>query len=92
VSAIPEIVEEGANGRLVPPEDSAALAAALEALVRDPAGRQRLGAHGIRQVADGWDVEAGVDRLTALLYPAQERRLQLDTDSRESPARAARWP
>jgi len=67
VAAIPEIVADGVNGRLVPPEDPAALAAALEGLARDPAARRRLGAAGIRAVAQGWDVEAGVDHLVALL-------------------------
>lgn len=67
VAALPEIVDDGGNGRLVPPEDPAALAQALEALVRDPAARRRLGARAIERVADGWDVEAGAERLLALL-------------------------
>jgi glycosyltransferase involved in cell wall biosynthesis len=70
VSALPELVEDGVNGRLVPPEDPAALAAALTGLVGDPAARQRLGTAGIRQVAQGWDLESGVTRLLALLRPA----------------------
>ena len=70
VSALPEIIEDSVNGRLVPPEDPAALAAALGALVEDPAARRRLGAAGIRRVAEGWDVEAGAARLLALLREA----------------------
>ena len=70
VSALPEIVEDGVSGRLVPPESPAALAAALAGLVGDPAARQRLGTAGIRRVAEGWDVEAGVTRLLTLLRPA----------------------
>jgi glycosyltransferase involved in cell wall biosynthesis len=69
VSGIPEIVEDGVNGRLVPPEDSAALAAAVSELVVDPEARVRLGAAGIRRVAGGWDVETGAARLLALLRP-----------------------
>jgi glycosyltransferase involved in cell wall biosynthesis len=70
VAALPEIVEDGVNGRLVPPEDPAALAAALDGLARAPDARRRLGAAGIRRVADGFDLEVGVDRLVALLDAA----------------------
>ena len=70
VAALGEIVEDGVNGRLVPAEDPAALAAAITALAGDAGTRQRLGAAGVRRVAEGWDLESGVDRLVALLAPA----------------------
>jgi glycosyltransferase involved in cell wall biosynthesis len=70
ISALPEIIEDGVNGRLVPPEDPAALAAALSALIEDPAARRRMGAAGIHRVAEGWDVEVGVRRLLTLLRRA----------------------
>ncbi len=70
VSALPEVVEDRVNGRLVPPEDPAALAVALAELVGDPEARLRLGAAGIRRVAEGWDLEEGVTRLFTLLRPA----------------------
>ena len=41
---LPEMLEDGVTGRLVTPGDPAALAAALAALRRDPAARERLGA------------------------------------------------
>ena len=69
VSALPEIVEDGITGRLVPPEDPWALAAVLTSLVEDPAERRRLGDAGIRRVAEGWDLEEGVTRLFTLLLP-----------------------
>jgi glycosyltransferase involved in cell wall biosynthesis len=84
VSALPEIVEDGLHGRLVPPEDPAALAAALDALIRDPALRQEMGAAGLRRVAEGWDVETGADRLAALLRQA------LGEAAAELPAPASR--
>ncbi|MFQ5468436.1 MAG: glycosyltransferase, partial [Kiloniellaceae bacterium] len=46
VSAIPELIEDGATGLLVAPGDPAALAAALDRLIRDPGARDRLGAAG----------------------------------------------
>ncbi|HEV8308268.1 MAG TPA: glycosyltransferase [Methylomirabilota bacterium] len=81
-AAVGEIVEDGLNGVLVPPEDPAALASALARLAADPATRRRLGAAGIRRVAEGWDLEAGVGRLTALLSPWLE----------DAPVRSTRVP
>jgi glycosyltransferase involved in cell wall biosynthesis len=46
VGGIPELVEDGANGLLVPPADGAAIADALRRLFDDPALRARLAAAG----------------------------------------------
>jgi L-malate glycosyltransferase len=43
VGGLPEVVVDGETGLLVPPEDPAALAAALGALIDDPARRRSLG-------------------------------------------------
>jgi glycosyltransferase involved in cell wall biosynthesis len=66
-AAIPELVVDAIHGRLVPPGDVDALAAAIEALVRDPDARRRMGAAGILRVAEGWDLDAGAARLRELL-------------------------
>src|SRR5205814_1859055 len=42
VSGIPEVIQNGINGLLVPPGDAAALATAIGCLVDDPALRSRL--------------------------------------------------
>ncbi len=44
IGQIPAVVEDGATGVLVPPSDPAALAAALDRLVADPAAARRMGA------------------------------------------------
>lgn len=56
---IPEAVEDGVSGVLVPPGNAVALAAAIVRVLRDPELRARLGAAGQARVRD----EFGVDRL-----------------------------
>jgi glycosyltransferase involved in cell wall biosynthesis len=43
-TAIPEVVEHGCHGLLVPPGDPAAMAAAVRRLIDDPAQRDAFGA------------------------------------------------
>jgi glycosyltransferase involved in cell wall biosynthesis len=50
VGAIPEVVRDGVDGLLVPPDDPHALAAAAERLVREPELAERLVASGRRRV------------------------------------------
>jgi glycosyltransferase involved in cell wall biosynthesis len=68
-AAIPEVVLDGIQGRLAPPGDPEALAAAIDSLARDPEARRRMGASGIARIAAGWDLDAGADRLAGLLRP-----------------------
>lgn len=57
ISALPELVEDGVNGLLVPPADSAALAKALERLIDSPSLRQSLGNEARQRVEGryGWE-------------------------------------
>ena len=63
VSAIPELIEDGTTGVLVPPEDPRALAGALATLIARPDRRASLGAAGLRRVRENFAVAAGIDRL-----------------------------
>jgi glycosyltransferase involved in cell wall biosynthesis len=46
LGGLPELIEEGRSGLLVPPEDPAALADAVAAVLADPAMAARMGAEG----------------------------------------------
>jgi glycosyltransferase involved in cell wall biosynthesis len=63
VSAIPELILDGETGLLVPQEDEALLAGALEALITDPALRYRLGQAGFNRVRDVFSHEVGAERI-----------------------------
>jgi glycosyltransferase involved in cell wall biosynthesis len=67
VAAVPELIEDGVNGRLVPPDDPASLSAALALLIADPAARLRLGQAGRARVLEQFAMTPGVDRLAARL-------------------------
>jgi glycosyltransferase involved in cell wall biosynthesis len=60
VAGIPEVVEDGANGLLVPQKDAAALAEAIRRLQHEPETRARLGREARRRAETtlGWDVAA----------------------------------
>ena len=64
---IPEVVEDGVTGFLVPPRDDQALAAAILRLLGDPDLRARMGQAGRRRVAERFSVERMVAG-TAAVY------------------------
>ncbi|MGO7956329.1 glycosyltransferase [Rhizobium leguminosarum] len=66
VSGVPELLKDGENGLVVPPEDPALLASALEAAIRDPALRKRLGDAAERQVREYFDYHSSIRQLTGL--------------------------
>jgi glycosyltransferase involved in cell wall biosynthesis len=66
VSAVPEVVEDGRSGLLVPPADPESLSRALLALARDPALRARLGAAGRERVRTHFGLERMVAETLAV--------------------------
>ena len=68
VSGVPELVEHGTNGLLVPPRDPQRLADAMETLLRDPALRHRFAQEGRRKVEAEFDVARNTRRLLALFH------------------------
>jgi glycosyltransferase involved in cell wall biosynthesis len=74
VSGISELVSDGVGGRLVPPNDPAALAAVLEELLADPEERERLAAGGCEKVRRDFDREKNIEALANLFrgdFPAR---------------------
>jgi glycosyltransferase involved in cell wall biosynthesis len=63
LSGIPELVEDGVSGLLVPPGDAGALADALRWLHDDPSLRRRLGLAGREKVLEEFDVRRNAAEL-----------------------------
>ena len=70
VSGIPELVVDGVNGILVPPEDPPAFADAMVRLHRDPDLARRLGREAEAAIRERFDGERLATRLALLFRPA----------------------
>jgi glycosyltransferase involved in cell wall biosynthesis len=68
VGGLPEAVEDGRTGLIVPPRDERALADAVVTLLRDPALRRGMGAAGRRKLQR----EASADSVAARTLPVYE--------------------
>lgn len=66
IDGVPEVVQDGATGLLVPLGDFAALAAAISALLADPIRRQAMGTAARTWVATRFSREAMVDGMLAV--------------------------
>lgn len=66
ISGVPELLEDGENGRVVPSEDPQALAFALEELIRNPALRHRFGDAAERKVRGQFDHHTSIEQLAGL--------------------------
>ncbi|ABS26829.1 glycosyltransferase [Anaeromyxobacter sp. Fw109-5] len=74
VGGIPEVIEDGVTGRVVP-ADAAAFAAALDPLVSSAALRHAMGDAGAHRVARLFTLEAQADRLARVLAVALDGAL-----------------
>ena len=63
---IPEAVEDGVTGRVVPPRDPQALASALVEVLLDPPRREAMGAAGRRRFLERFTAERMVDETLAV--------------------------
>ena len=67
VAGVPEMVQPGVTGELVPPRDHLALADAIECAISDPEVASRLGAAGRQVAAEKFSIETNVRALAAIL-------------------------
>jgi len=65
VGGIPDLVKDGKNGLLVPPEDASALERAITVLLKDKAQRKRMGEAG-KKMCRPYSAEAMVEQIDAL--------------------------
>jgi glycosyltransferase involved in cell wall biosynthesis len=88
VGGLPEIVEDGVTGVVVPPDDPEALAAAVVELVRDPARAAALGAAGRERALAAFSQDRCTDRVEELYRAALEtgsrRRSRTSSQARSS--------
>ncbi len=89
VAGVPELIEDGINGRLVPSEDSAALTAALIDLIRDPELRRAYGRAGQGRVARLFDSTASLDVLAGFFREATGQDPRQVSTAHDSTAEAA---
>lgn len=75
VGAVPEIIEEGRTGLIVPPADPAALAAALDRLLDRPEEARAMGARGRERVRERFTWARVGRRLADVLAVAAGREL-----------------
>lgn len=67
IAGIPELIDDGRNGFLVPPGDPAALAARVHELLEDAALRTRLAAAGRLKVENDFNLRTECDRFHRIL-------------------------
>ena len=69
LGGIPEMIEHEINGELVPEHDPAAICAAMERLIADPARAREFGDRGQEMARKKFSIEANVRKLRTLLLP-----------------------
>jgi glycosyltransferase involved in cell wall biosynthesis len=89
---IPEIVEDGVNGLLVPPRDAHALATSIVRLLEDEKLRQRIGASGFARVRERFTLERMVAETAAVYARAAGRHHSTDNSDPTTPGRQGAAP
>ncbi|HPF38975.1 MAG TPA: glycosyltransferase family 4 protein [Phycisphaerae bacterium] len=84
VSGVPEIIEDGVSGLLVPPHDDEALAGAIARILDDATLASRLSLAGRRRAETRFDLEANAGVLRRWLLASGSHCRRSTSDSRET--------
>jgi glycosyltransferase involved in cell wall biosynthesis len=76
VGGTPELVRDGESGRLVPPADAPALAAAILELIDDPERARALARHGQARVLAEYSMDATMARTLAVYEAARAAHMR----------------
>ena len=79
VSGIPELIESGLDGLLVPPNDPAALAEAIDKLLASQELRESLARAARAKIESSFSLDASAERLLALFGELEHPSLDLNT-------------
>jgi glycosyltransferase involved in cell wall biosynthesis len=71
VGGMPELIEDGVTGRVVPPRDVAGIAEGVVEVLRDPARTRQMGKAARRRVAEHFHSEQMVRDTLALMFSGQ---------------------
>jgi glycosyltransferase involved in cell wall biosynthesis len=75
VHGLPELVDDGVTGLLVPPEDDAATAKAVLSLLADPDRRRAMGQAAQRRVRTHFDLRLATKKMQDLLIEVASERV-----------------
>src|SRR5260370_39863043 len=78
VSGIPELIESGVDGLLVPPNDPAALAGAIDKLLASQELRESLARAARAKIESSFSLDASAERLLALFCEPEQLSLDLN--------------
>jgi glycosyltransferase involved in cell wall biosynthesis len=88
VSGIPELIQSGLDGLLVPPNDPAVLAAAIDTLLGSQELRERLARAARAKIESAFSLDASAERLLAL-FAEPEHHLSRDLNAEVPAGRSA---
>ncbi|MBI5155250.1 glycosyltransferase family 4 protein [Candidatus Poribacteria bacterium] len=74
VGALPELIKDGVNGLLVPPEDPAAMAAAIGRLAASPARRAKTALNAARELVPRFSPQRLAEEMEAVYHAAIRAR------------------
>lgn len=73
---VPEVIDDGRTGVLVPPADATALASAIVRLLRDPEGTRAMGCAAREAVGRRFSIEASAQRISDALACAGDEAME----------------